>query len=70
MRIGPRAATERPMDEFLEKMSEKVGIDKDTAKRVVEFLQEHADEALPLIQKSGVLDRLPGGLGDKIGKLF
>ena len=58
------------MDDFLEKMSEKVGIDKDTAKKVVEFLQEHADEALPLIQKSGVLDKLPGGLGDKLGKLF
>jgi len=58
------------MDEFLEKMSEKVGIDKDTAKKVVEFLQEHADEALPLIQKSGVLDKLPGGLGDKLGGLF
>lgn len=58
------------MDEFLEKMSEKVGIDKDTAKKVVEFLQEHADEALPLIQKSGVLDKLPGGIGDKLGGLF
>jgi hypothetical protein len=58
------------MDEFLEKMSEKVGIDKDTAKKVVEFLQEHADEALPLIQKSGVLDKLPGGLGKKLGDLF
>jgi hypothetical protein len=58
------------MDEFLEKMSEKVGIDKDTAKKVVEFLQEHADEALPLIQKSGVIDKLPGGLGKKLGDLF
>jgi hypothetical protein len=58
------------MDEFVEKMSEKVGIDKDTAMKVVEFLQEHADEALPLIQKSGVLDKLPGGLGKKIGDLF
>jgi hypothetical protein len=58
------------MEEFLEKMSEKVGIDKDTAKKVIDFLQEHADEALPIIQKSGVLEKLPGGLGDKIGKLF
>jgi hypothetical protein len=58
------------MEEFLEKMSEKVGIDKDTAKKVIDFLQEHADEALPYIQKSGVLDKLPGGMGDKIGKLF
>lgn len=58
------------MDEFLEKMSEKVGIDKDTAKKVVAFLQEHADEALPIIKNSGVLEKLPGGLGDKIGGLF
>ena len=58
------------MDEFVAKMSEKVGIDKDIAKKVIAFLQEHADEALPLIQKSGVLDKLPGGVGDKIGKLF
>jgi hypothetical protein len=58
------------MEEFIAKMAEKVGIDQDTAKKVVDFLQEHADEALPLIQKSGVLDKLPGGLGDKLGKLF
>jgi hypothetical protein len=65
-----RADQGAAMDEFVEKMSEKVGIDKDTAMKVVEFLQEHADEALPLIQKSGVLDKLPGGLGKKLGDLF
>ena len=58
------------MEEFVAKMSEKVGIDKDTAKKVIAFLQEHADEALPLIQKSGALDKLPGGLGKKLGDLF
>jgi hypothetical protein len=58
------------MDEFLEKMSEKVGIDKDTAKKVVEFLQEHADDAVKYIKGSGVLDKLPGGVGDKLGGLF
>jgi hypothetical protein len=58
------------MDEFVEKMSEKVGIDKATAMKVVESLQEHADEAVPIIQKSGILDKLPGGLGEKLGKLF
>jgi hypothetical protein len=58
------------MDELVAKMSEKVGIDKDTAKKVIAFLQDHADEAVPIIQKSGVLDKLPGGLGDKLGKLF
>jgi hypothetical protein len=65
-----RAAQGAAMEEFIEKMSEKVGIDKDTAKKVVDFLQEHADEALPLIQKSGVIDKLPGGLGKKLGDLF
>jgi hypothetical protein len=65
-----RAEQGAAMDEFVEKMSEQVGIDKDTAKKVIAFLQEHADEALPLIQKSGALDKLPGGLGKKLGGLF
>ena len=58
------------MDEFVEKMSDKVGIDKSTAMKVVEFLKDHAEEAVAFIQKSGVADKLPGGLGDKLGKLF
>jgi hypothetical protein len=58
------------MEEFVAKMAEKVGIDQDTAKKVIDFLQEHADEALAFLQKSGVADKLPGGLGDKLGKLF
>ena len=58
------------MEEFVAKMAEKVGIDKETAKKVIDFLQEHADEALPVIQKSGVLDKLPGGVGKKLGDLF
>jgi hypothetical protein len=51
------------MEEFIAKMSEKVGIDKATAEKVVEFLKEHAHEALPLLEKAGLKDRLPGGLG-------
>ncbi|HWO20547.1 MAG TPA: hypothetical protein VNO30_17375 [Kofleriaceae bacterium] len=58
------------MEEFVAKMAEKVGIDQDTAKKVIDFLQEHADEALAFIKKSDVLDKLPGGVGDKLGKLF
>lgn len=58
------------MEEFVAKMAEKVGIDRDTARKVVDFLQEHADEALPIIQKSGVLDKLPGDLGKKLGGLL
>ena len=58
------------MEEFAEKMAEKVGIDKDTANKVIEFLKEHADDALALLAKSGIADKLPGGVGDKLGSLF
>jgi hypothetical protein len=58
------------MEEFAEKMADKVGIDKATAKRVIEFLQDHSEDAVALLSKSGVADRLPGGLGQKLGKLF
>jgi hypothetical protein len=58
------------MEEFAERMSEKVGIDKETAHKVIDFLKEHADDAVALLQKSGIADKLPGGLGEKLGGLF
>jgi len=58
------------MDDFIQKMVDKVGIDKDTAHKVIDFLKDHADEAVEYIQKSGIASKLPGGLGDKLGKLF
>ncbi|MBS1119309.1 MAG: hypothetical protein H6Q90_1537 [Deltaproteobacteria bacterium] len=58
------------MEEFAEKMADKVGIDKATAQKVIEFLKDHAEDAVALLSKSGIADRLPGGLGDKLGKLF
>lgn len=58
------------MEDFVNKMVEKVGIDKATAEKVMAFLKEHADDAVAYLQKSGVADKLPGGLGDKLGKLF
>jgi len=58
------------MEEFIEKMVSKVGIDKATAEKVVEFLKEHSADAVALLQKSGVADKLPGGLGDKLGGLL
>ncbi|HVK83708.1 MAG TPA: hypothetical protein VM513_06355 [Kofleriaceae bacterium] len=51
------------MEDFINKMVEKVGIDKATAEKVVEFLKEHADDAVNLLGKSGLKDKLPGGLG-------
>ncbi len=58
------------MEEFAEKMAEKVGIDKATADKVIAFLKDHADDAVALLGKIGLKDKLPGGLGDKLGGLF
>lgn len=52
------------MDEFIDKMAEKVGIDRATAEKVVEFLKDHAGEALELLEKSSLKSKLPGGLGN------
>ncbi len=54
------------MEDFVNKMVEKVGIDKDTAHKVLAFLKDHSDEAIKYLQESGIKDKLPGG----IGKLF
>lgn len=58
------------MQEIIDKMVAKVGIDKATAEKVMAFLQEHSSDVLGYLQKSGVADKLPGGVGDKLGKLF
>jgi hypothetical protein len=55
-------------DEFIEKMSDKVGIDKSTAAKVVEFLKDHADEAVSFLKDSSLVEKLP--FGDKIKGLF
>jgi hypothetical protein len=54
------------MEAFIEKMTKTVGIDKATAEKVIAFLKDHADDVAEYITKSGVKDKLPGGLG----KLF
>jgi len=58
------------MEDFIQTMSEKVGIDKSTAEKVMAFLKDHAEDAVKYIQSHGLADKLPGGLGDKLGKLF
>ena len=58
------------MEDFIAKMSEKVGIDKSTAEKVMAFLKDHAEDAMKYLQSSGVADKLPGGLGDKLKGLF
>ncbi len=58
------------MDELINKMVDKVGIDKATAEKVMAFLKDNAGDAVKYLQSSGIADKLPGGLGDKLGKLF
>jgi len=52
------------MDELVAKLTDKVGLDPEMAKKVVDFLKEHADEIPGWLAKSGLKDKLPGGLGD------
>ncbi len=58
------------MEEFIQKLVDKVGIDKATAEKVIAFLKDHSEEAMELLAKSGIKNKLPGGLGDKLGGLF
>ena len=51
------------MDELLNGLKEKCGLDGETAEKVVEFLKEHATEIPAMLAKVGVADKLPGGLG-------
>ena len=58
------------MEELLNKLVEKTGIDKATAEKVISFLHDHKEDVLHALEKSAIKDRLPGGLGDKLGGLF
>jgi hypothetical protein len=59
------------MEEFIDQMAAKVGIDKATAEKVVAFLKEHAAELPKLLGENemakGMLDKLPGGIGGMFG---
>ena len=54
------------MDELMNGLVEKVGLDKATAEKVIDFLKNNASEIPAMLAKAGVADKLPGG----IGKLF
>jgi len=58
------------MEELIQKMVDTVGIDRATAEKVIAFLKEHADDAVALLSKSGLADKLPGGIGGKLGGLL
>jgi len=52
-------------DDFVNKMSQKVGIDKGTAEKVMNFLRDHADDAVKALKGGGIKDKL-GSLGKKL----
>ena len=54
------------MDAIIAGLIEKVGLDEETAHKVIEFLKEHADELPALLAKSGLADQLPEGVADAI----
>ena len=70
LRLAPVLHTEVGMQDFIDKMVEKVGIDKATAEKVVAFLKDHADDAVMVLQRTGITDKLPGGLGSKLSGLM
>lgn len=53
------------MEELINKLVEKTGVSEETAKKVAEFIKEHADEIPKWIGKSGLADKIPG-----LDKLF
>ena len=59
-----------PMEELIEGLIAKVGLDKDKAEKVVSFLKENASKVPEWLASSGALGKLPGGLGDKLGGML
>jgi hypothetical protein len=58
---------EPAMEEMIQGLIQKVGLDRATAEKVVAFVKEHAADLPKWLQSSDigkqVMDKLPGGLG-------
>jgi len=58
------------MEELVNQLVEKVGLDGDTARKVVDFLKEHAAELPGWLHNDAaqsILGKLGGGLGGLLG---
>ncbi len=59
------------MEDLVNQLVAKVGIDKATAEKVVNFLKDNVTEIPKWLGQNdmakGVLDKLPGGLGGMLG---
>jgi hypothetical protein len=59
-----------PVDKLIDELTAKVGLDRATAEKVVQFLKDNAHRLPELLQSDaarGVMDKLPGGLGGMLG---
>lgn len=61
------------MDEIIEGLIAKVGLSKEQAEGVLEFLKENGPKVVELLGSgalAGVADKIPGGLGGALGGLL
>jgi hypothetical protein len=62
------------MDELIQGLVKKVGLDEATAKKVVAFLKENASQLPALLASNetakSLVNQLPGGLGGMLGGLL
>lgn len=58
------------MDKLIDELTAKVGLDRGTAEKVVQFLKDNAHRLPELLGSDaakGLMDKLPGGLGGMFG---
>jgi hypothetical protein len=58
------------VDKLLDELTSKVGLDRGTAEKVVQFLKDNAHRLPELLGSDaakGLMDKLPGGLGGLLG---
>lgn len=62
------------MEEMIQGLMSKVGIDREKAERVCAFLKENAARVPQWLASNetakAVMDKLPGGLGDRLGDML
>ncbi|HEX2914974.1 MAG TPA: hypothetical protein VH186_29545 [Chloroflexia bacterium] len=56
------------MEELINQLVAKVGLDRPTAEKVANFLKDNASEIPKWLGSSGIADKLPGGLGGMFGQ--
>lgn len=57
------------MDELINQLVSKTGIDKGIAEQVANFIKDHLED-IPGWLGKGMMDKLPGGMGDMLGGLM